>query len=304
MSAPQADPFALDAGSVSRAFDRASADYDAAAALQARVREELLGRLEPFQLEPLVVLDLGAGTGHACRELVRRYRKARVVALDIAPGMLRQARRRSGLFRRFVCLCADARRLPLRDASVGLVFSSLMLQWCDDLAAVLAEVRRVLAPDGFFGFASFGPDTLHELRAAWAAVDDGAHVHRFLDVHDVGDALTRAGFSEPVLDVERIELEYPDVGALTHDLKAIGAHNAMASRRRGLTGKGRWRAMTAAYEPFRRRGALPASYEVVYGAAWGSLGASHAAHAAHAPGLARGEAVITPDAIRRPGSRR
>jgi malonyl-CoA O-methyltransferase len=241
--------------------------------------------LSLVKIAPAVVLDLGAGTGQAARELKRTHRRARVVALDLAPGMLREARRQSRLFSHFDRVCGDAFALPLKEASVDLVFSSLMLQWCDDLDAALAEIRRVLRPGGFFAFSSFGPDTLRELRAAWTAADDSTHVNRFLDMHDVGDALTRGGFAEPVLDVERVELTYPDVRALVRDLKAIGAHNVTSARPRGLTGRDKWNRVTAAYESFRRQGQLPATFEVVYGAAWGGPGKTSAA-------LIHGEAQI------------
>ena len=292
MSAPA--QFALDRRGVRRAFDRASDGYDAAAVLQAQVRTELLERLELVQLQPRVVLDLGAGTGHGARTLKSRYRRARVLALDSAPGMLRAAARQSRWRQRFDRVCADALRLPLAAASIDLVFSNLMLQWCEPLDVVLGEVRRVLRPGGFFGFSSFGPDTLRELRAAWSAVDAGAHVSGFLDMHDVGDALVRAGFVEPVLDVERLTLTYQDVRALVRDLKAIGAQNETAARSRGLTGKHKWRAMESAYETFRSEGRLPATYEVVYGAAWLPDGEP----AARAP-MTSGETRIPPSAIRR-----
>ncbi len=273
-------------------FDRASASYDAAAVLQARVREELLDRLRPMRLEPAVALDLGAGTGRGARALKELYRHSIVIALDIAPGMLREARRRSGAFRRFERVCGDAFRLPLKDRCVDLVFSNLMLQWCDELDVAIGEIRRVLRPGGFLAFSTLGPDTLRELRLAWSAADSASHVNTFLDMHDVGDALTRAGFAEPVLDVERVELTYPDVLALVRDLKAIGAHNVAAARLKGLTGRAKWRAMTQAYEAFRRDGRLPASYEVVHGAAWG-------AESRPAFASAGGEAQIAPAAIRR-----
>jgi malonyl-CoA O-methyltransferase len=282
----------LDETRVRASFDAASLSYDGAAALQTRVRQELLERVSFFKLEPAVVLDLGAGTGEAARALKSAYRGALVIALDSAPGMLREARRKSGLFRRFERLQADAARLPLSTASVDLVFSNLMLQWCSDLLPPLAEVRRVLKPGGLFVFTSFGPDTLKELRAAWAAADDFSHVNRFLDLHDVGDALVRAGFDEPVLDVERVEIGYADTFALMRALKAIGARNATRGRPRGLTGRGRMDKMRASYEPLRRAGVLPASFEVVYASAWG---------AAHTPGAAviAGEAHIPVSAIGR-----
>jgi malonyl-CoA O-methyltransferase len=267
------DPFVLDRRAVRASFERASATYDAAAVLQTRVRDELLSRLELVRVSPGVIVDVGCGTGHGARALKDRYRSAMVIALDPALGMLRETRRRGSWLRPLQRLCGDVFQLPLRDGTVDLVFSSLALQWCDDLDAALCEIRRVLSPGGFFAFTTFGPDTLRELRQAWAAADGGTHVSGFRDMHDIGDAVARAGLSEPVMDVERLTMVYPEVAAITRDLKIIGARNATAARARGLMGKERWRAMTAAYETQRQpSGLLPATYEVVYGAAWGARG--------------------------------
>jgi len=260
--------FELDSAALRRSFDRAAAGYDESAVLQAEVSQQLLARLDYVTLEPEVVLDVGCGTGHAASALALRYPSARIVALDLAEGMLRQARRHG--CRRLVC--GDALRLPLADASVDLLFSSLTLQWCTDLDAVFAEFRRVLRPRGLLNFTTFGPDTLFELRGAWGRADGLVHVSEFADMHDVGDGLVRAGLAEPVLDIERFTLTYPDVFGLMRDLKAIGAHNAAARRPRGLTGRGRLQAMQAAYERHRRDGVLPATYEVVFGQAWGPAG--------------------------------
>jgi malonyl-CoA O-methyltransferase len=276
---------------VRRSFERASRGYDRAAVLQADVRRRLLARLAYVKLEPQVIVDAGCGTGHARRELKRLHPRARVIALDIAPGMLHAAARQRGWLRRFERVCADAQRLPLADASVDLLYSNLMLQWCDDLDALFAEFRRVLKPRGLLTFSTFGPDTLKELRTAWASVDGHTHVHRFIDMHDIGDALVRAGLSEPVLDVEPFTLTYDDVLALMRDLKAIGAHNAAAGRAPGLTGRGRLSAMSAAYERYRNAGRLPATYEVVYGQAWGRAPAVASA--------APGEVRIAADSIGR-----
>ncbi len=291
------ESFELDKAGVRAAFDRASATYDAAAVLQARVGEELLSRLEPFQLRPRVVLDLGAGTGRVSAELKRRYRRSLIVALDLAPGMLREATRRQRPFRRFERVCADAICLPLESASIDIVFSNLMLQWCDPLDGALAEVRRVLKPGGFFAFSTFGPDTLKELRSAWAEADTCSHVNRFLDVHDVGDALARAGLQEPVLDVDRPQLTYDDGISLMRDLKALGARNATAGRPRSLLGRDRLRRVLDAYEHFRQNGRLPATYEVIYGAAWAGTERTSAERPA-TPGHG-GEVRISPSQIRR-----
>jgi malonyl-CoA O-methyltransferase len=262
------DEFRIDAARVRRSFGRAAPGYDAAAVLQARVRAELLERLELVQLQPALVLDLGAGPGQATIELKRRYRASQVVALDLAEGMLREAKRRQTLLRRFHRVCADAAALPVRDGSADLVFSNLMLQWCNDPDAVFRECRRVLKPGGLLTFTTFGPDTLVELRRAWAEADGRTHVNRFIDMHDLGDALLRAGLAEPVMDVERFTLTYAEVRDLMRDLKGIGARNATAGRPKGLTGKATLAAMVGAYETRRCEGRLPATFEVVYGQAW------------------------------------
>ena len=259
--------YALDPGWVRRSFDRAATTYDASAVLHAEVRDNLLARLDLMALMPRVVVDAGAGTGHASRALKRRYPKALVIALDSSPRMLQAAGRQQSWLRRFARVCADAERLPLADASVDLILSNLMLQWCNP-DQVFAEFRRVLAPHGLLSFTTLGPDTLRELRSAWRAVDSRTHVNQFIDMHDIGDALVRGGFAAPVLDVERYTLTYLDVRRVAADLKATGAHNATMGRAKGLTGRRRFAALQTAYESFRQDGRLPATYEVVFGHAW------------------------------------
>lgn len=265
-----AGPPLLDRAAIRNHFGRASARYDVAAVLAGRLRGQLIERLDWIAFTPEAVLDLGCGTGHAAAALAARWPRARVVALDASGPMLREAARRDGAAR-IERLLAEAEAMPLADASIDLVFSNLMLPWCEDIDAVFAEVARVLRPRGLFTFTTLGPDTLMELRASWAAVDGAAHVHPFIDMHDLGDGLVRAGLSEPVLDVSRYTLTYPDVGALMRDLKATGAQNAAGARSRGLTGRGRLAAMAEAYESFRSKGVLPASHEVVFGQAWGAV---------------------------------
>jgi malonyl-CoA O-methyltransferase len=259
--------YALDTGRVRRSFDRAATTYDAAAVLHAEVRGNLLARLDLMKLAPRVAVDAGAGTGHASRALIRRYPKAVIIALDSSQRMLQAAGRRQTWLRRFARVCADAAHLPLAEGSVDLIVSNLMLQWCDP-DAVFAEFRRVLAPHGLVSFTTLGPDTLRELRSAWRAADSRTHVNQFIDMHDIGDALVRAGFASPVLDVERYTLTYPDLRRVAADLKDTGAHNATMGRARGLTGRRRFAAVQVAYEAYRQDGRLPATYEVVFGHAW------------------------------------
>jgi malonyl-CoA O-methyltransferase len=193
--------------------------------------------------------------------------------------MLREVPKQTRWWRPVRRVCAEATALPLADATVDVVFSSLCLQWVPDLPAALAEFRRVLRPDGLLLFATFGPDTLLELREAYLEAGERAPpLSTFAPIQPVGDALVAAGFRDPVLDRDRFELTYPDVGTLLRELRAIGANDARAQRPRGLGGKARHAAMTAAYETRRRDGKLPSAWEVISAMAW-----------APAPGTARRE---------------
>lgn len=251
------------------AFARAARDYDHHARVQREIGERLLEHLGPVRLEPARVLDAGAGTGLLTGPLCARYRRALVIGLDIAEPMLAVARAKGPrLFSRQRFVCGDGERLPLASASVDLVVSNLLLQWFDHPESMFRECARVLARGRLLMFSTFGPDTLRELRESWAVVDGHVHVHRFLDMHDVGDALVRSGFVDVVMETERLVVQYPDVTTLMSDLKGLGAHNASAGRVGGLTGKGRLARMREAYERWRGEGGLPATFEVIYGHAW------------------------------------
>lgn len=266
--------FEIDKAEVRRAFSRAAAHYDAAAVLQREVCTRLLERLDYVRLQPRRVLDVGSGTGWGTRQLQTRYPHADIVALDIALGMLQTARGPSVWWKKWLSgqqqqfLCADAEALPLAANGMNLLWSNLALQWCNDLPATFVELNRVLAVDGLLMFATFGPDTLLELRQAFVGVDDYNHLNRFADMHDIGDMLMAAGFADPVMEMERITLTYADVKAVMQDLRGIGAHNATAGRARGLLGKTKWARIVAQYEVLRRDGKLPATFEIIYGHAW------------------------------------
>ncbi len=264
----------LDKRQVRRAFGRAAATYDAAAVLQREVCDRMAERLQFLKVMPQRILDAGCGTGYGTRQLLAHYPEARMVALDIAPAMLTAARGGTSLWQRWLArrrdsfVCGDLEALPLAAGSVDMLWSNLALQWCNDLDATFSDFHRVIAPEGLLMFSTFGPDTLKELRRAFGELDGYPHVSRFTDMHDIGDALVRAGFSAPVMDMDMLTLTYDDLPSLMRDLKAIGAHNAAAGRRQGLMGKGEWRRLQAIYEAMRRDGKLPATYEVVYGHAW------------------------------------
>jgi len=261
-------PEGLDARSVRRWFDRASKTYAGVASLQGEVREELLARLDFFDLSPGVVLDLGAGLGESTLALRRRFPRACVIPVDLSSAMLRQGVGRGSFWRRPMALCADTRRLPLADGTVDLAFSSLMLQWCDVPLLAFREIARVLRPGGLLLASTFGPLTLQELRSAWASADTTPHVSQFPDLPELAGQLSAGGFQEPVLDIEQQQRYYPDSMALQRELQALGARNADHARRRSLTGKSRWRAMTAQYETRRMAQGLPATWELIYMAAF------------------------------------
>lgn len=263
----------FDPRQVRRAFSRAAGSYAGAAALQREVESRLFESLEYLgDRVPATIVDLGSGPGTAAVELRRRFPKARVVAVDLALPMLRQVAPRRGwnpLQRPIDRVCADARALPFADDSVDLVFSNLCLQWVEDLDALFAGFRRVLRPGGLLLCSTFGPGTLQELRAAFACADEAAHVSPFAGIAEFGDALMRAGFRDPVLDRD-VELHHhPDMADLMRGLRALGATNALATRRRALTGRGRFAAAEAAYAQWRDdNGQLPATWEVITAMAW------------------------------------
>jgi len=280
----------FDARHVRRAFSRASATYASTAKLQAEIESRLLESLDYYSENhadmartPNRALDLGCGPGRAARAMRERWPKAQIVALDLALPMLRQhdaAGTRDGGFVRSLArmlpgtpaaparICADARALPLADNSVDLLFSNLCVQWIDDLPALFAGFRRVLAPGGMLLISTFGPATLHELRHAFAEADAAPHVSPFASIAQFGDALIGSGFRNPVLDRDDLVTRYDDLPALMRELRAIGATNALNSRRHTLTGRRRFAAAAAAYETFRRDGRLPATWEVITALAW------------------------------------
>jgi len=186
--------------------------------------------------------------------------------------MLKQSRNKRTFKQRwnkqFHYVNAEVENLPFADASLELVISGLTFQWCQDLPKVFKEIRRVLAPGGLLLFSTFGPDTLKELRQSWATVDDLPHVNMFADMHEVGDALLKSGFADPVMDMEMLTVTYEDIKTVMRDLKQIGAHNVMQGRSHQITGKNKLKQMMQAYEQYRQGGLVPVSHEIVYGHAW------------------------------------
>ncbi len=263
------NPPRLDKAAVRKSFNRCASQYDDSAVLQQEVLSRLLARLDYIKLQPELILDLGCGTGQAIKPLHQRYRKSQVLALDMAEAMLAQSRKQYGLFDKKWLVNADMENLPLKDQCVDLIFSSLALQWSNDLAHSFGEFKRVGRRGGLLMFTTFGVNTLSELRQSFAAIDDTPRVHQFMDMHDIGDMMLAAGLSQPVMDMEQITLQYKSFRDLLSDLKSIGATNAEKGRARGLMTAGKLKRLQQAYEEIAfKEGCYQASYEIVYGHAW------------------------------------
>ena len=263
------NPPRLDKKAIRKYCNRAASSYDQAAVLYDEVQKRLLERLHYMRHQPQTIVDVGCGTGKAVRGLQRAYPRARVYGLDLAEAMLLRARSNFRLLSRKRLVAGDMERLPFAPQSFDLVFSSQALPWCNDLKQVLREFVRVMRPGGLLLFASFGPATLRELALGWQAVDEYPHVHRFIDMHDVGDAMMAAGLAQPVVDAETISVEYREFRGLLDDLRKTGSANADVGRRRGLTTPAQMRALQQGYRQHGfERERFVATYEIVYGHAW------------------------------------
>ncbi len=246
---------------VAQAFSAAAASYDGEAALQRSVGHELLRRL-PGHFAVRHWLDLGCGTGYFCRQLDLRFPAAQGLALDLAPGMLQQARvLRPGPLH----LCGDAQALPLASDSLDLVFSSLALQWCGDFSAVLAEVRRVLRPGGLLVFSSLAQGTLQELADSWLAGSGRRGVNAFRSFAAYQQLCADSGLVVQQLQCELQLQHYADVRRVLQHLKGIGAHHSQHEQAGGLLGRTAWQQIQQAYERQRQPQGLPVSWQVVTG---------------------------------------
>jgi malonyl-CoA O-methyltransferase len=267
-------PTLLDKKKIAHSFGRAAATYDSVAQLQRDVGAELFLQLPGNLPANARILDVGSGTGFFTAQLAQCYPQAQVIGLDLAEGMLHFAC--STLPDAIHWLCGDAENLPLADNSVDLIFSSLAIQWCNNLSQLMAELQRVLKPGGRVYIATLGPATLHELKAAWQTVDNYVHVNRFQPVGELIAALAQGGLQLEQLQAQERVLYFARVADLTRELKALGAHNINSGKPEGLTSRARLLAFKNAYEQFRTAQGLPASYDVIYlTATQSSAGKSH-----------------------------
>lgn len=250
----------LDKSRLRQAFSAASSGYDSVAQLQRQVGQTLLADSDMGTWRDKV-LDIGCGTGFLTGELLTRS-SAELIALDIALPMLHTARLKLARSARVSYVCADAEALPFQSQCVSTVVSNLALQWCRRPEVVFADIGRVLKPNGQLLFSTFGESTLCELKNAWATVDAYSHVNEFFSASLLVESLQRTGFGEISVRTQSYQRAYGSVLALMHELKSLGANNALAGRNRQLTSKSALQKMIAAYEA-ACTGGIMASYEVL-----------------------------------------
>jgi len=269
--------YEIDARALRRRRNRIAVRYDSAAVLPDELGRRMLERLDLVRLPDGPVLDLGCATGAGVRMLRERYPEAAVYGAEASLEMLALARARDPARRRWIprlsgrtshWICAEPRHLPFRPGSFSMIWANLVQPVFADPPGGWRALGGLLQPGGLLTFTMFGPDTLGELRYATRAAGLPSTVMPFADMHDVGDALVAAGFSSPVMDMERITLTYADFGAVARDLRDLGAADPSITRRRGLLGRAHWAGLSAQYERFRENGRLPVTVEVVYGHAW------------------------------------
>ena len=252
----------VDKARIKRSFAAASVTYDSVAGLQRTVGRELLHSINATQLTG-TLLDLGCGTGFLTGELLAHSNHETIIALDIALSMLQTTQGKLANQNTISYVCADAEHLPLAGQTIDSIFSNLALQWCNNLEAVFTDIKRALKPDGQLVFSTFGPQTLHELKSAWASVDSYNHVNAFYSEAQLKQFLQQAGFKNSQIKRTLYISPYDSVWTLMQELKNLGAHHVIAGRNKKITTKTAMQQMISAYEKHKVSGQIPATFEVI-----------------------------------------
>lgn len=270
---------------VQRLFENTSR-CDPSQFLRREIASRMYERLSLIKILPERVLDAGCGEGDDLKVLAQTFPSAELLGMDISPAMLRQAQNRGqgsnslvrDLLRRakqtllksssIKCACADFSELPLPHASVNMLWSNLALHWHPQPHKVIREWARVLRTEGLLMFSAFGPDTLLQLREAYSSIGLAPPVLPFVDLHDYGDMLVEAGFADPVMDMEKLNITYSSADKLLADVRALGG-NPLSERRTGLVGRQRWNELRRALEQQKRvNEQISLTVEVIYGHAF------------------------------------
>ena len=251
------------------------------------VERRMLERLGWTKLQPATILDLGCGAGAGIVALQQRYPEALVAGVDISLHMLRKARamalavpsndatqqsffgRLSAQIRqklmhdpRAKLILGASECLPIKTASIDLLWSNLMFHWLPNAAPAVQEWYRVIRPGGLVSFTAFGVDTLKELRGL------GLPLMALPDMHDIGDLLGSTGFAEPVMDQQKIVLTYANPVKLIQEIASLGG-DVRRQRYKSLTTPTAYQAAVRALESLRdSNGKIALTVEVIFGHAW------------------------------------
>jgi SAM-dependent methyltransferase len=258
------NPMIFDRALLRRRRHRAAA-LGPATFLLDRVAGDLAERLATVLRRFDLAVDLGT-PGDAVRNALARLESVgKIVAADVMPDATRGE-----------IFVTDEEALPFGDATLDLVVSALALQFVNDLPGVLVQVRRALKPDGLLLAALLGGETLTELRQSFAEAESdieggvSPRVAPFADLRDLGALLQRAGFALPVTDVDRVTVRYDSVFGLMHDLRRMGATNALLARRRTPLKRATLQRMAEIYaQRFADNdGRVRATFEIVWLSGW------------------------------------
>ena len=247
---------------IQQCFNKAAATYDQAALLQHQTGKALIAKL-PVATAPTYILDLGAGTGYCTPLLAEQYPSANIICLDFAYKMLKVASQKQQLQEHYIC--ADFDHLPVREASVDLIYSNFSLQWSLDLAQTLRAAYTVLKPGGYMLFSTLGPKTLYELRESSRQVDQHPHLNDFLPMRDVQNSLNAMDFKVLELCGYEQVLKFDDLFDLIYNLKKIGANHVLNKNVSGLGNKNYFERLIENYQAFKANNQFPATYEIIYG---------------------------------------
>ncbi len=292
MSPTETSRPANDSRRLRKIFDRRAATFDDVAFLPREIAQRMRERLDYIKVNPAQVLDAGCGAGDDLPSLRERFPEAPVFGTDLSAAMLARALRHDAAdtsWRRFLPASlgkalgsrgprfaqADFSALPFAAGAFELIWSNLALHWHSRPDLVFPEWQRVLKVNGLLMFSTLGPDTLKELRGAYAEIEaaHGAssrkHVIDFVDMHDLGDMLVESGFEIPVMDQETLTITYQSPESLLADVRRWGAYPFGRDASPGAASRRMHKALLAALEARRRDdGTIALTFEVIYGHAW------------------------------------
>lgn len=240
---------------VEQHFAHSAGTYSQGAQLQNIVAEQLLSKIADKSNK--LALDLGCGPGLFTKALTKKVES--LVSLDLSWQMLRQIQQTTNKVQ------ANSHNLPFQDDSFDLVFSSLMIQWCD-FEQVIEQVYSVLKPGGAAYISTLITGSLYELQQAWSAVDDDNHIHQYQSIEQLLSVVNKGNWQSVEIEQQTQTLWFDQVRSLAQELKLLGANYVQSRKNKGLMTKSKWQKMEQAYRDkffCLKKQAFPASYQVV-----------------------------------------